>query len=153
MSTDEELDRNWQPNGRRPQSTMARTFSQELMDIFRIENSLTDLDSQVDQRKQHVTKSNDELASLEARLKEMESRLKKSQQRMSMSQVSLGSPKPFSVPAAASSSQQQQQLDAPVNKDDSKSRSRPGTARATQQAPSAGDMPPTPGGSEDGDHE
>jgi hypothetical protein len=45
--TDEELDRDWQPNGRRPQSTIARSFSAELMDIFRIENSLTDLDQQV----------------------------------------------------------------------------------------------------------
>lgn len=31
-------------------STVARSFSQELMDIFRIDNSLTDLDQQVDQR-------------------------------------------------------------------------------------------------------
>lgn len=78
--SDEELDRNWTPNGRRPQSyvsrpwiltappiqlyelphwqqltrfnysTMARSFSAELMDIFRIENSVSDLDSQVDKR-------------------------------------------------------------------------------------------------------
>lgn len=78
--SDEELDRNWKPNGRRPQSyvsdpwilttpsthlhelphwqqltrfkysTMARSFSAELMDIFRIENSVSDLDSQVDKR-------------------------------------------------------------------------------------------------------
>lgn len=31
-------------------STIARSFSAELMDIFRIENSLADLDSQVDKR-------------------------------------------------------------------------------------------------------
>lgn len=86
-----------------------------------------------------MTQSNDELASLEARLKEMESRLKKSQQahnRMSMSQVGTATTKPFAPP---------QKADAPA---DDKSRSRPGTARATQQAPSAGNMPPTPGGSE-----
>lgn len=29
---------------------MARSFSAELMDIFRIENSLTDLDQKVDER-------------------------------------------------------------------------------------------------------
>lgn len=36
------------------------------------------------------------------------------------------------------------------NSDDasSKARSRPGTARATQQAPGSGNMPPTPGASE-----
>ncbi|KAJ8130032.1 hypothetical protein O1611_g3601 [Lasiodiplodia mahajangana] len=48
--TDEELDRDWVPNGRRPQSTIARSFSAELMDIFRIENSVADLDEQIDRR-------------------------------------------------------------------------------------------------------
>lgn len=43
--------------------------------------------------------------------------------------------------------QQFQSLDA-ATKEDQKARSRPGTARATQQAPSAGNMPPTPGASE-----
>lgn len=31
-------------------STIARSFSQELMDIFRIENSVADLDEKVDKR-------------------------------------------------------------------------------------------------------
>lgn len=31
-------------------STVARSFSAELMDIFRIENSLTDLDDKVDKK-------------------------------------------------------------------------------------------------------
>ena len=69
--SDEELDRDWKPNGRRPQScvqlllsislrdrlslltwqrTIARSFSLELMDIFRIENSVADLDEQVEKR-------------------------------------------------------------------------------------------------------
>ena len=75
--TDEELDRNWQPNARRPQSyalsllrfktldtpnmkltntgvsrcsTIARSFSAELMDIFKIDESVTDLDDRVDKR-------------------------------------------------------------------------------------------------------
>jgi hypothetical protein len=30
--------------------TIARSFSQELMDIFRIENSVADLDKQIDER-------------------------------------------------------------------------------------------------------
>uniref|UniRef100_A0A8H7TV34 Uncharacterized protein n=1 Tax=Bionectria ochroleuca TaxID=29856 RepID=A0A8H7TV34_BIOOC len=77
--SDAELDRDWKPNGRRPQSTIARSFSAELMDIFRIENSISDLDKEVDQRKQKVGQSNDELASLEARLKEMENRLRRTQ--------------------------------------------------------------------------
>jgi len=153
--SDEELDRNWQPNGRRPQSTIARSFSAELMDIFRIENSVTDLDKEVNERKQVVTKTADELASLEARLKEMEARLqqtKKAHSRMSLSQA----PGSF---ALADKAQQQQEDGPPAKVDEegdadvSKARSRPGTARATQQAPSSGNMPPTPGASEDGDRE
>lgn len=53
------------------------------------------------------------------------------------------------LPQTQTANQAQQQpssLDAP--KDDSKARSRPGTARASQQAPSSGNMPPTPGASE-----
>ncbi|KAF5642841.1 CENP-Q a CENPA-CAD centromere complex subunit domain protein [Fusarium sp. NRRL 52700] len=144
--TDEELDRDWQPSGRRPQSTIARSFSAELMDIFRIENSLTDLDQQVHDKKQTVDKNTEELASLEARIREMEDRLRRSvggtQQRSPLPQVQTQN-------TNQSQSQTQQQpssLDTPT--DDSKARSRPGTARASQQAPSSGNMPPTPGASE-----
>ncbi|EMT73210.1 hypothetical protein NOF04DRAFT_3880 [Fusarium oxysporum II5] len=144
--TDEELDRDWQPSGRRPQSTIARSFSAELMDIFRIENSLTDLDQQVHDKKQTVDKNTEELASLEARIREMEDRLRRSvggstQQRSPLPQVQTQT-------ANQSQTQQQQpsSLEAPT--DDSKARSRPGTARAAQQAPSSGNMPPTPGASE-----
>lgn len=168
--------------------TMARSFSAELMDIFRIENSISDLDSQVDQRsarplpplsphsknqhipftanlvirsiqltrpssnrKQKVGQSNDELASLEARIKEMEERLRKTknQSRPSIASVTDG---------AADTTNEQKQEDGSSSStyvkaeggDDasSKARSRPGTARATQQAPSSGNMPPTPGASE-----
>ncbi|KAF5581177.1 Spc7 domain-containing protein [Fusarium pseudoanthophilum] len=142
--TDEELDRDWQPSGRRPQSTIARSFSAELMDIFRIENSLTDLDQQVHDKKQTVDKNTEELASLEARIREMEDRLRRSvgtTQRSPLPQVQ-------TQDTNQSQTQQQQpsSLDAPT--DDSKARSRPGTARASQQAPSSGNMPPTPGASE-----
>lgn len=132
------------------------------MDIFRIENSVADLDSQVDQRsvsyihlhlhaylssrsgayttlycrltppnrRQTVGKSNDELASLEARIKEMEDRLRQSREKHTRPSIS-------------------QITDPKDQKDtDSKARSRPGTARPTQQAPSSGNMPPTPGASE-----
>lgn len=77
-----------------------------------------------------------ELASLEARLREMEERLKKST-RGDRPDLSLQAPTHPPPPP-------------PPAKDD-KGRSRPGTARAPQQAPSAGNMPPTPGGSE-GEH-
>ncbi|TWU78888.1 hypothetical protein ED733_007766 [Metarhizium rileyi] len=126
--TDAELDRDWVPNGRRPLSTVARSFSQELMDIFRIDNSVSDLDQQVSERRETVGKNNQELADLEARIREMENRLHRNQG---------GKPPQRS---------QQPPNRAPLPKDANKSR--PGTARASQQAPSSGNMPPTPGASE-----
>ncbi|TQV95226.1 hypothetical protein V2A60_009725 [Cordyceps javanica] len=118
--------------------TVARSFSDELMDIFRIDNSVADLDQQVDTRRAKVNRNTMELASLEARLREMEERLKQSQRirpdlEVNTSDVSKRAPSHAPPP--------------PPPKDD-KARSRPGTARAPQQAPSAGNMPPTPGGSE-----
>lgn len=138
--TDDELDRDWKPNGRRPQSTIARTFSQELMDIFRIENSVADLDSKLDERKQNVQTQTSELEALEKRIKEMEERLKRGS--------SSGHPR------GALPLQQRQQDGAappPPPKDD-QTKSRPGTARQNQPpAPSSANMPPTPTASEDGD--
>ncbi|KAJ4154994.1 hypothetical protein LMH87_000262 [Akanthomyces muscarius] len=144
--TDEELDREWKPTSRRPLSTIARSFSDELMDIFRIDNSVADLDHQVDTRRAKVNRNTMELASLEARLREMEERLKQSKQGqrsrpdLELNTSDMAKQAPTHAPPP------------PPTKDD-KARSRPGTARAPQQAPSAGNMPPTPGGSEDGDHQ
>ncbi|KAI2779175.1 hypothetical protein F4815DRAFT_446507 [Daldinia loculata] len=141
--TDEELDRDWQPNGRRPQSTIARSFSQELMDIFRIENSLADLDEQIDKRKQQVNSGQTELEALEARIKEMEERLKKQN--------------PPGVAGSVSPRSQRQAISdafgkaASTEKDlaQQQQRSRPGTAKQVQQAPAhGGAMPPTPTASE-----
>ncbi|RYP07873.1 hypothetical protein DL764_002239 [Monosporascus ibericus] len=151
--TDEELDRDWQPNGRRPQSyvrtclslcpghasspragTIARSFSQELMDIFKIENSIADLDEQVEKRKQQVTTQTSELESLEARIREMEERLKRSKD---------------GVAAAGGSSLLGQGAATGTQKEAAKT-SRPGTAKQSQQqAPARGGaMPPTPTASE-----
>ncbi|KAI0852077.1 hypothetical protein F5Y00DRAFT_259035 [Daldinia vernicosa] len=153
--TDEELDRDWQPNGRRPQSTIARSFSQELMDIFRIENSLADLDEQIDKRygpcqvpyspetKQQVNHGQTELEALEARIKEMEERLKRQN--------------PPGVAGSMSPRSQQQAvndtfgkaLSAEKDLAQQQQRSRPGTAKQVQQAPAhGGAMPPTPTASE-----
>ncbi|KAG5976213.1 hypothetical protein E4U55_007433 [Claviceps digitariae] len=130
--TDAELDRDWVPNGRRPLSTVARSFSKELVDIFRIENSVSDLDQKVNQRRENVGKTTQELADLEARLREMEQRLNRNMgivQPAARHQAPNGPPPP------------------PPTKDES-NKSRPGTARASQQAPGSGNMPPTPGPSE-----
>ncbi|KAK1773644.1 hypothetical protein QBC45DRAFT_71886 [Copromyces sp. CBS 386.78] len=140
--TDEELDRDWKPNGRRPQSTIARNFSQELMDIFRIDKDITDLDDQVDKRsvsanatididldarKQEVDKKASELEALERRLREMEERLKSQ------------------YPAAVVGTQPKP---SQLHTQNQQNKSRPGSARQSQQAPVSGAMPPTPIGSE-----
>ncbi|OTA96264.1 hypothetical protein M434DRAFT_19723 [Hypoxylon sp. CO27-5] len=142
--TDEELDRDWKPNGRRPQSTIARSFSQELMDIFRIENSIADLDEQVDRRKQQVTSGQSELEALEARIKEMEERLKKQNP-----PGAAGSMSPRAQRQAISDAFGTAAATASADKDQQQQRSRPGTAKQVQQAPAhGGAMPPTPTASE-----
>ncbi|KAI0484247.1 hypothetical protein GGR56DRAFT_668833 [Xylariaceae sp. FL0804] len=142
--TDAELERDWKPNGRRPQSTIARSFSQELMDIFRIENSVADLDEKIDKRKQNVTNGQTELEALEARIKEMEARLK--------TQPGGSGPSSGGSPRAQRSAlgndtfggqPAQQQQQRPLQA------SRPGTAKQAQHAPlHGGAMPPTPTASE-----
>lgn len=96
-------------------------------------------------------KSTDELASLEQRIKEMEDRLRKTKSqhgRPSIASIS-GGAAPGSSNDADMAAADTEATPAQGTKDeDSKTRSRPGTARATQQAPSSGNMPPTPGASE-----
>ncbi|KAI1293317.1 hypothetical protein F5Y03DRAFT_331464 [Xylaria venustula] len=142
--TDEELDRDWVPNGRRPQSTIARSFSAELMDIFRIDNSVADLDEQIDKRKQQVNNTQTELQALEARLKEMEARLQTSKQGGSG-----GSPRAQRQPLANTFSPAAQSTEKELPQRPLQTASRPGTAKQAQHAPMhGGAMPPTPTASE-----
>ncbi|KAI0432841.1 hypothetical protein F5Y09DRAFT_352849 [Xylaria sp. FL1042] len=142
--TDEELDRDWVPNGRRPQSTIARSFSAELMDIFRIENSVADLDEQVDKRKQQVTTGQSELQALEARIKEMEARLKTSKVG-----ASGGSPRAQRQPLANTFGSAAQPTEKELPQRPLQATSRPDTAKQAQHAPMhGGAMPPTPTASE-----
>ncbi|EQL03924.1 hypothetical protein OCS_00367 [Ophiocordyceps sinensis CO18] len=166
--TDAELDRDWQPNGRRPQSTIARSFSQELGDIFRIEDSLTDLDNKVDQRfisqeaPAHGAANNQPPACVplltctldqfrrqnvgknNQELADIEARIREMEDRLRRSQQSRPA-----LPTGASTFSSQKRADATQSpKDNTKPWSRPGTARPSQPAPSSGRMPPTPGASE-----
>ncbi|KAK2607094.1 hypothetical protein N8I77_005799 [Diaporthe amygdali] len=127
--SDENLDRDWKPNGRRPQSTIARSFSAELADIFRLDNSVADLDAKIDERKQVVQTRASELEALEQRIKDMEARLKRN----------AAAPAQPKVPHLEPVTQQAQ--------DQKHGGSRPGTARASQQAV-PGALPPTPTASE-----
>ncbi|KAG5927248.1 hypothetical protein E4U42_002399 [Claviceps africana] len=138
--TDAELDRDWVPNGRRPLSyvqfcsllSMSIVLWGQLMDIFRIENSVSDLDEKVNQRRENVGKTTQELAELEARIREMEQRLNRN----------MGVAQPDEHP------QEPNVASTPLPTKDESNKSRPGTARASQQAPGSGNMPPTPGPSE-----
>ncbi|EGY16385.1 hypothetical protein VD0002_g857 [Verticillium dahliae] len=150
--TDAELDRDWQPNGRRPQSTIARSFSQELMDIFRIENSVADMDEKVDQRKQNVQSQAAELEALERRIREMEERMKRgSSSTHQRGALPIHQQQPSTSTSTSTSATTSSSAAATATKDGS--RSRPGTARQNQPpAPSSANMPPTPTASE-GDYE
>ncbi|EHA56740.1 hypothetical protein MCOR27_008004 [Pyricularia oryzae] len=166
--SDEELDRDWKPNGRRPHSTIARSFSAELMDIFRIENSLADLDSQVDKRKQELSSRTTELESLEQRIKEMEARLRQRGSPPNSTGPAANSASPrhvrspisgvFDESAQSSSDGSNKHQDDEARRHESRAAgekyagSRPGTARASRQAV-PGALPPTPTESEDGDRE
>ncbi|KAK3939281.1 hypothetical protein QBC46DRAFT_151759 [Diplogelasinospora grovesii] len=142
--TDEQLEADWKPNGRRPQSTIARSFSQELMDIFRIENSVADLDEKVNQRKAQINSQTSELEQLEARIREMEARLKgqappgangkPASPRTQRPPVGNAFDNPNAPPAVPKKDQQQQQKYG-------------GSSRPPQQAV-PGQLPPTPVGSE-----
>ncbi|RKU47018.1 hypothetical protein DL546_008247 [Coniochaeta pulveracea] len=173
--TDAELDRDWKPNGRRPQSTIARSFSEELMNIFRIDNSVADLDEQVDKRKQQLSSQTTELEALEARIREMEQRLQQRKsthyspdsslnQRLADAHAehktqtaALQTAGHQRSPVAGVFSQHQDVSDVPPplpEKDQGRERtgklggnSRPGTARQSQQAV-PGALPPTPTSSE-----
>jgi len=72
---DDELDRHWKPSGR-PQSTIARNFSVDLDNLFKIDGDLDTLDRTVHQKKQAVSTHTQELQALEAKLRETEERLK-----------------------------------------------------------------------------
>ncbi|KUI67469.1 hypothetical protein VM1G_03116 [Cytospora mali] len=130
---DDALDREWKPNGRRPQSTIARSFSLELQDIFRIEDSVAELDAKLDERKQNVQSQASELEALEQRIKEMEERLKRNGK----------NPAPQTTLPQRQQGVAQQMAQA----DKKHGGSRPGTAKASQQAV-PGALPPTPTASE-----
>ncbi|KAI9770722.1 MAG: hypothetical protein M1840_002972 [Geoglossum simile] len=73
--SDDELDKDWVPNGR-PQSTLARSFSAALNDLFMIDSSVDTLAVSVDKKKQAVSSQSQELEALEARLRHTEELLK-----------------------------------------------------------------------------
>lgn len=92
--------------------------------------------------------STDELASLEQRIKEMEERLRRTKSQHNRPAIDT-----VAASSTAANSNNADGTDALAKQQDSityvkSENSRPGTARATQQAPSSGNMPPTPGASE-----
>lgn len=150
--SDEEIDREWKPSAR-PQSTMAKSFSLALNDLFKIDNSLADLDAAVYEKKQAVSTQTSELEALEARLKATEERLKKAAA-SPPGKSSTGRSSPRSrAPLSGETFQEGEQPTSPLASEFR--HSRPNTGRQTKEewtAPMPGALPPTPGASEDGDH-
>merc|ERR1711981_1340462 len=120
----------------RPQSTMAKSFSLALNDLFKIDNSIADLDAAVSEKKKAVST---QTSALEARLKATEERLK---------MAATGSPPGKS--SGRSSPRQRVPLgdtfkEHPTSPLSAEFRNKDGGRYAP------GDLPPTPGPSEDGD--
>ncbi|KAK6504622.1 hypothetical protein TWF481_006561 [Arthrobotrys musiformis] len=67
-----------------PTSTLARSFSAQLNDIFLLDDVLSTKEKEVDQKKLELTQQNAELDALEARLKAAEVLLAKQSKRMSL---------------------------------------------------------------------
>lgn len=170
--SDEELDRDWKPSSNRPQSTMARSFSLALDDLFKMDNSIADLDAAVSEKKMKVTSQTSELEALEARLRATEERLKAAasgETSPTGRRSGRSSPRPRAPLGDTFSQAKREQPTSPLS-ESHKVPSRPQTAtnrpktrdgrpvtgrRPTesysQAPPMPGALPPTPGASEDGD--
>ncbi|KAK0100575.1 hypothetical protein ONS95_007033 [Cadophora gregata] len=135
--SDEDLDREWKPSNR-PQSTMARSFSLALNDLFKIDNSIADLDAAVSEKKKAVSTQTSELEALEARLKATEERLKLAANGSPGKASGRSSPRPR-VPLGDTFKEH------PTSPLSAEFRNKDGS-RYTP-----GELPPTPGPSEDGD--
>ncbi|KFY15520.1 hypothetical protein V492_01935 [Pseudogymnoascus sp. VKM F-4246] len=176
--SDEELDREWKPSGRRPQSTMARHFSVTLDDLFKMDNSIADLDAAVDQKyaflpsrwtlDRHFTAETFTNATSRKRLvsthtselKALEEALRATEERLKASGAPDRAPSPRSRKAIGGDTFDNPQDDAALNTTNlaerPKTASRPGTGRKPAPSPTQnsnvppmpGARPPTPGASE-----
>jgi len=153
--SDEEMDRDWKPSTR-PQSTMARSFSLALNDLFKIDNSLADLDAAVYEKKKAVSTQTSELEALEARLKATEERLKKASGGSPPGKSSTGRSSPRSRVPLGDTFKEEEQASSPLSSEFRKSAGRSETKEGWKpnkySASMPGALPPTPGASEDGDN-
>ncbi|RFU23546.1 hypothetical protein B7463_g12792, partial [Scytalidium lignicola] len=146
--SDDEFDKDWKPSGR-PQSTMARSFSLALNDLFKIDNSIADLDAAVFEKKKAVSTQTSELEALEARLRETEERLKAKQAAATdpaRRHSGMGSPRTRAALGDAFNKRQD-------GEGDNRQPTSPLTAsyeknKTPSRPPTGGAMPPTPGASE-----
>ncbi|EFQ99208.1 hypothetical protein MGYG_02222 [Nannizzia gypsea CBS 118893] len=74
--TDVELDKEWKPNGRRPQSTMARSLAAALDNAFMLDSEVDSLTNAIHYKQTMVSMQSRELEALEARLRATENRLR-----------------------------------------------------------------------------
>ncbi|KAH8601816.1 hypothetical protein B0O99DRAFT_680932 [Bisporella sp. PMI_857] len=158
--SDHELDQEWKPNNR-PQSTMAKSFSLALNDLFKIDNSVADLDAAVSEKKHKVSTQTSELEALEARLKATEERLKLVAQSSPSGRSGRSSPHQRAPLSPTTFSQdpeegRRQIAGSPLAGrfgNDVRGGSRPTTGRSDKGQAVPGALPPTPGASEGEDSE
>ncbi|TAQ87460.1 hypothetical protein B7494_g4217 [Chlorociboria aeruginascens] len=169
--TDEEMDREWKPNSARPQSTIARSFFLELDDLFKIDNSIADLDLAVSEKKRAVSTQTSELEALEARLKATEERLKARQTGgKGPSSPRTRTPLGDTFTSADNEKKKEEEEEEeeekgkketarPATRGNDKARGPPRPVSSWKQdqpsyapPPMPGQLPPTPGASEDGDN-
>ncbi|EZF28330.1 Ca2+dependent lipid-binding protein, contains C2 domain protein [Trichophyton interdigitale] len=74
--TDVELDKEWKPSGRRPQSTMARSLAAALDNAFMLDSEVDNLTNSIHYKQTLVSMQSRELEALEARLRATENRLR-----------------------------------------------------------------------------
>ncbi|RQM04963.1 hypothetical protein DH86_00003702, partial [Scytalidium sp. 3C] len=149
--SDDEFDKDWKPTGR-PQSTMARSFSLALNDLFKIDNSIADLDAAVFEKKRAVSSQTSELEALEARLRETEERLKAKQAVASdptRRHSGMGSPR--TRQALGDTFNRRQDGEGENRSPSSPLAATHENTKTPSRPPTGGAMPPTPGASEDYD--
>jgi len=133
---------------------MARSFSLALNDLFKIDNSLADLDAAVYEKKKALSTQTSELEALEARLKATEERLKLASGASPPGKSSTGRSSPRSRVPLGDTFKEGEQATSPLATEFRNSR--PNTGRQTKEgrtqdgysARMPGALPPTPGASE-----
>ncbi|KAF1991454.1 hypothetical protein K402DRAFT_125713 [Aulographum hederae CBS 113979] len=108
----------------KPLSSPVRDFSAALDDVFKLESSLDELSTNVEQKKEAVTAQSKELEELEERLRATEQRLKQAKRASQVLDMSRGSsPRPLPFRGSGAFHEESQQVNASTTSSSSPSSS------------------------------